>query len=189
MTHDALIESLLFWKGEPMKVARIAEALALGESEVIAALEGLEKKLARRGDNGGNEGARGVVLVRKDDEVMLGTHPDAAGLLESLSKEELSKDLSKAALETLTVVLYKGPLAKSEIDYIRGVNSGFILRNLLVRGLIERISNPERASGYLYRASFDLLEHLGLSKIEDLPEYNALRGKMEEALTKSAPDS
>lgn len=194
MTLDAQIEAVLFWNGEPMKVSKLASIFDISESEIEDALQILEAKLAGgiAGVTVGEEregSGRGVVLVRKDGEVMLGTHPDAGELLEKLAKENLSKDLGKAALETLTTILYKGPLAKSEIDYVRGVNSGFILRNLLVRGLVERVQNEKDSRSFLYRPSFDLLQHLGLSKIEDLPEFDALRGKMEEALSESAPSA
>ncbi len=175
MALESQIEAVLFWNGEAMKVSKLAGIFGVLENEIGDALKTLEEKLSE-------EGGRGIVLVRKDDEVMLGTHPESGELLEKLAKENLSKDLGKAALETLTVVLYKGPLTKSEVDYIRGVNSGFILRSLLVRGLVERVPNEKDTRSYLYRASFDLLQYLGLSKIEDLPEFNALRDKMDEAL-------
>ncbi len=60
-------------------------------------------------------------------------------------------------------------------DYIRGVNSQFILRNLLIRGLIERTDNKVDARIFLYKPSLTLLTYLGISKIEDLPEYDAIR--------------
>ena len=171
---EAQIEAVLFWNGEAMKISKLASIFSVEESEIENAL----KKLEGRPE----ENERGIMLVRKDDEVMLGTHPDAGELLEKLAKENLSKDLGKAALETLTIVLYKGSLTKSEIDYVRGVNSGFILRNLLVRGLVERIQNDKDSRSFLYRASFDLLQHFGLSKIDDLPEFDSLRNKIDEAL-------
>ncbi len=71
----------------------------------------------------------------------------------------------------MTIVLYRGPIARSQIDYIRGVNSTFTLRNLLIRGLIERIPNPKDSRGFLYRPTFDLMNHLGITRIENLPEY------------------
>ena len=76
---------------------------------------------------------RGLSLVRTDDEVMLGTAKEFSGLIEDLAKEELSRDLGKAGLETLSIVLYLGPITRADIDYIRGVNSQFILRALLIR--------------------------------------------------------
>ena len=160
-----------------MKVSKLASIFEVDEDAVQNALQELDAKLT--------DSRRGIVLVRKDDEVTLGTAPEAGELVEKITKEELSKDLGKAALETLTIVLYKGPISKPEVDYIRGVNSGFILRNLLVRGLVERIPSPKSERSFLYRPSFDLLSHLGISRIEDLPEYDTFYEKIEAALEES----
>ena len=97
-------------------------------------------------------------------------------------KDDLAKDLGSASIETLTIVLYKGPIQKAEIDFIRGVNSNFILRNLLTRGLIEKVQNPEDQRSFLYQPTFDLLTHLGLKKSDDLPEYTEFRTKVEESV-------
>ena len=126
-------------------------------------LEGLDESLKNRG----------ITLVRKDDEVMLGTSAEMSALIEKLTKEELMKDLGKAGLETLSIILYKGPVKRSEIDYIRGVNSAFIIRNLLVRGLVERVNDPKDQRGYLYRPTFDFMAFLGVSKIK-ISEYGAV---------------
>ena len=72
------------------------------------------------------------------------------------------------------IIAYKGPLARIEIDYIRGVNSAFVLRNLTMRGLVERIENPKDARSWLYRVSFEFLKYLGLRSIEELPHYMEL---------------
>src|SRR5690606_35907752 len=88
----------------------------------------------------------GIVVVFDGEEVALGTHPEASALVEKLQKEEFSRDLGRAGLETLAIVLYKGPISRREIDHIRGVNSGFILRSLMVRGLIERV-DPSAVPG------------------------------------------
>ncbi|MDE2041410.1 MAG: SMC-Scp complex subunit ScpB, partial [Patescibacteria group bacterium] len=69
-----------------------------------------------------------------------------------------------------------------------GVNSQFILRNLLIRGLVERAENPGDARSFLYRTTLQLLSHLGISKIEDLPEYEAVRKDIE-AFKQSTPES
>ena len=169
---EARIEALLFWKGEPMKIDEAAKAVGANREEMNRALENLSLDQESRG---------GIVLVRKDDEIALGTHPEASAMIEQIAKEDLAKDLGKSALEVLTIILYRGPVGKPEMDYIRGVSCGYALRHLLVRGLAEKIPNPERAGGFLYRASFELLGHLGLSKIEDLPEYDTFRKRMEEA--------
>ncbi len=156
------ISAILFYQAEPTTVKRLAELLKRTEGEVRDALLTLESTLA----------STGLRLVQNDDAVTLGTAPEASALIEAITKEELSKDLSKAALETLAIVLYKGPITRSEIDYIRGVNSTFILRNLLVRGLVEKVENPNDQRSFLYKSTFQLLEYMGIAKIDELPDYH-----------------
>jgi segregation and condensation protein B len=124
--------------------------------------------------------ARGVQVLEKDGEVMLGTHPEASAIIEQLTKEELNRDLGKAGLETLTIVLYKGPITRAELDYIRGVNSSFILRHLTVRGLVDKVVNPADSRSFLYQPSFEVLQHLGITKKEELPDYEAAMTKLAE---------
>jgi segregation and condensation protein B len=157
-----LIEAILFYYAEPLSVGKLAATLKQSEDEVEGALLVLEERLS----------TSGIRLLRNNNMVLLGTAPDAGTLIEAITKDELSKDLSKSALETLAIVLYKGPLTRSEIDYIRGVNSTFILRNLLIRGLVEKVENPEDQRSFLYRSTFALLEYMGITNKEELPEYN-----------------
>ena len=161
MTLEGKIEAVLFYKGEPVSRAFLAKQLGEPPESIGVALESLAKSLIHRG----------VTLLIKDDEVELRTAAAASILLEKMRKEELERDLSKASLETLSIILYRGPITRADIDFIRGVNSTFILRSLLVRGLIERIIDPSDERKFLYRATFDLLGNLGLSKLQDLPEY------------------
>ena len=165
MDLDTKIEAILFWKGEPISLKWLAFWLGVNEKEIKEALDVLEKKLAERG----------VALLRKDDEVALGTSPELSELMETLAKEELSGELSKASLETLTIILYRGPVGKQEIDYIRGVNSGYTLRSLLIRGLAERLENPSDRRTYLYKPTFELLSYMGIKRLEDLPDYQAVK--------------
>lgn len=165
MDLEAKIEAILFWKGEPVSLKRLAFWLNETKEAVAKALDVLEKKLAERG----------VALLRKDDEVALGTAPALGELMGTLAKEELAGELSKASLETLTIVLYRGPVGKQEIDYIRGVNSGYTLRSLLIRGLAERLENPSDRRTYLYKPTFELLSYMGIKRLEDLPDYQAVR--------------
>ncbi len=169
LTTDAQIEGILFWKGEPVRIKKLCQILDASESDVVSSLEILKQKLE----------ARGLILVFKDDEVMLGTALPISSVIENLTKEELVKDLGKAGLETLSIILYKGPISRAEIDYIRGVQSNFIIRNLLVRGLIEKITKPDDQRIFLYRVTFEMLSYLGLSKIEDAPEYEKVKKEFE----------
>jgi segregation and condensation protein B len=183
MNLESKLEAALFWKGEPWTKKKLAAALECTAEELDAALASLETALSGRGlrvVRGGNGSG---------DEVELRTASEVSPMIEKLTKEELYRDLGKAGLETLTIVLYKGPIKRSEIDYIRGVNSSFILRNLLVRGLVERVAEKEgkdaeknpagSGRGFSYRATIALLSHLGVAKIEDLPEYAQVKAELE----------
>ena len=165
------IEAVLFYKAEPLSVKRLAQILKKDEAEIKNALNELREELKTRG--------RGLALVEWEDEVTLGTSKDISTLIETLAKEELVKDLGKAGLETLSIILYQGPISRAEVDYIRGVNSNFILRNLLIRGLIERVDNPKDLRSFLYKPTLELISYLGISKITDLPDYEAVRQDIE----------
>jgi len=158
---SALIEAILFYKAEPVKISRLAEILSLSEAEIGEALEALKSDLTNRG----------LEIIEKDREIILATTAEVSEVIDKITKEELAQDLGKAALETLAIVAYRGEVSRAEIDYIRGVNSSFILRNLMIRGLLERIPNPHDSRGYLYRPTFDFLAHLGLTSAEQLPDF------------------
>ena len=169
MDLDKKIEAILFWKGEPMKLKKLADMFSVSEDDIKFAINTIKENLQDRG----------VSLIEKEDEVMLATSSEFSSIIEDLTKEELNKDLGKASLETLSIILYQGPIKRSEIDYIRGVNSQFILRNLLVRGLIEKITDPKDARAFVYKPSFELLAYLGVKSIEELPEYESVRKDIE----------
>src|SRR3989338_9602838 len=127
MELEKKLEAILFWKGEPMSRKKLAEILKVGPSDISELNEAIEKLKE-------NLNGRGIVLLEKENEISLGTMPELSSLIEDLQKEELNKDLSKASLETLSIILYKNGANRAEIDYIRGVNSSFTLRALSVRG-------------------------------------------------------
>lgn len=169
MSLDAQIEALLFWKAEAISVKRLADILNVSVEQIREALTLLQEKLQ----------GRGLTLIFWEDEVTLSTSKEVSGIIEKLTKEELVRDLGKAGLETISIILYQNPVSRAEIDYIRGVNSNFILRNLLVRGLIEKVPNPNDQRSFLYKPTFEFLSHLGVSRIEDVPEYEKVRSEIE----------
>jgi len=180
MELDKQIEAVLFWRGEPVTVPELCRTLKQTSGEVKKALQTLTEKLS----------GRGVALVQAGNEVSLATASEAHELIERLRTDELSRDLSRAALETLSIVLYKGEVRRRDIDYIRGVNSGAIVRSLLIRGLIERTQNADGAlpahdaqAGrmFFYRPTVELLSLLGVKRTEDLPEHAAIRAELEAA--------
>jgi segregation and condensation protein B len=167
MNIESQLEALLFWKGEPISKKKVLSALDIKPAELEEAIKNLETSLSNR-------------IMITDDEIELRTAPEVGKLIEKLTKDELMRDLGKAGLETLSIILYKSPVKRSEIDYIRGVNSSFIIRNLLIRGLIDRVSEKEATGrGYSYKPTMDLLAHLGIAKIEDLPEYSKVKEELE----------
>jgi segregation and condensation protein B len=115
-----------------------------------------------------------LALLFENSQVVMATKPEHAAYIEALTKSTLAESLSKAALEVLSIIAYRSPVTRSEVDAIRGVNCSFTLRNLLLRGLIEREGNPDDSRGYIYRPAFRFLEVLGLSKAADLPDFEAL---------------
>lgn len=169
MTLDSQIESILFWKGEPTSIKKLGQILDKSEDEIRVGISELADKL--RG--------RGLELIQKDDAIMLGAQRAMGPVIEKLIKEDLSKDLGKAGLETLSIILYRGPVTRRDIDYIRGVNSQFILRNLLVRGLVDKNQSSSDQRAYIYTPTFQLLSYLGAGSADDLPEYLDVRKELE----------
>ncbi len=169
LSLSAKIEAILFYKAEPLPLRRLCQILKKDEDEIKSALKGLDHDLEERG----------LTLIEWENEYTLGTSKELSDIIETLTKEELVKDLGKAGLETLSIILYEGPLSRSEIDYIRGVNSQFILRNLLIRGLIERVENPKDQRSFLYKPTLELISYLGLSKITELPDYDNVKRDIE----------
>lgn len=173
MTKDIekQLEAVLFWKGEPLSYKKLAEILKVPENEIKDAVFNLKNNLA----------GRGVALIENGGEVALATAPEFSKLIENLQKEELNKDLSRASLETLSIILYKGGASRAEIDYIRGVNSSFTLRALSVRGLVDKTADERDSRRYIYKPSFDTLSYLGVRSLEELPEWQEVKGSLESA--------
>ncbi|MFA6897259.1 MAG: SMC-Scp complex subunit ScpB [Patescibacteria group bacterium] len=161
------LESLLFVSGEPMSFGKLGKIL--GEKENV--LKEVAEELAM--DCKSRKG--GVRVIVGDGKAQMVTAGENADVVEKLLKIDIEGDLSRSALETISIVAYRGPLSRAEIEEIRGVNTSFTLRQLAIRGLVEKIDNPNDARAYLYKISFDFLRHLGMERIEDLPRYQELR--------------
>ncbi len=172
MNLEQKIEAVLFYKNEPLEIKELSKLLEKGNNEIKEALQNLAKSLENRG----------VCLVMTDSEVSLATAPETKDLIEQIAKDEMSREIGKAGLETVAIILYNGPISRREIDYIRGVNSSYILRNLCIRGLIEKKQNAKDQRIFQYRSSLNLLTHLGIKTIEELPEFDMFRKKINESI-------
>lgn len=161
----AVLESILFVAPRPLPLKRIAELVGVTPEETDAHLQTLARAYERDG--------RGLRILRNRQDVQLVTAPEASDAVRRFLKEEQTGELTRAALETLTIVAYRGPVTKSELDTIRGVNCTLILRSLLIRGLIEPVAkdgDPQQR----YAITADFLRHLGLTAADQLPEYATL---------------
>ncbi len=170
---DKAIEAILFWRGEPLTLPELCRALKAPSRAVKEALTELGERL--RG--------RGLALVAAGESFALATAPEAHELIERLRKEERSRDLGRAALETLSIVLYKGEVARRDIEHVRGVNSTAILRSLLIRGLLERKQSETDERMFLYRPTVELMALLGIARAEELPEFAVVRAELEAVKT------
>lgn len=177
MNLESQIEAILYWKGEVLTIKELSKIFGKTEQEIIDALAELDLSLKNRG----------IRLINNGDKVALGTAPEVGKLIEALTKEEITKDLGKAGLETLSIILYRGPITRKEIDYIRGVNSAFIIRNLSIRGLVEKISDPKNLRSFLYKPTIDLFALLGIENLEKLPEYFNIKKEIEDFQNKKEP--
>lgn len=162
-----ILESLLLISGEPLSYARLAKIAGAEESQVREAAALLVEKYTK-------DEERGIMVIANNNQLLLATKPENAGYIEALTKNALQENLSKAGLEVLSIIAYRSPITKAEIEAIRGVNCSFTVRNLLLRDLIEREGNPEDSRGYIYRPSFRFLETLGIGSVADLPDYATL---------------
>jgi segregation and condensation protein B len=161
MTLAQSIVAILFFRGEPVPLQDLATELQVDIGtiqELLASVHALVEPT-------------GLAIIETDSTIELRTGVAASALIERIRKDELSKDLGKAALETLSILLYKGPSTRAEVDYIRGVNSTAILRNLMIRGLIDKEQHPSDQRSFVYKPTVDLLAHMGISRLQDLPSY------------------
>lgn len=162
------IEALLFTEGGALPHKKLKQLLDVDDAPLEQGLTELSKRRA----------GSGLALVRTDTEVALTVAPAAAETIEKAFEREIGREIGDAGLEVLAIILYRGPSTRSQIDYIRGVNTSSTIRSLAARGLVERIPNPSDAREYLYRATTDLVAYLGVSEGRELPDYAKITGEL-----------
>lgn len=161
------LEALLFYFGDPVKKKELAAICEASASEVDDALSDLMNNLS----------SRGITLIVHEDTAQLVTDPAFNELIQQVATEKTNTDLTDAQSEALSVVAYLAPVEKMTIDFVRGVNSRVVLRNLTARGLVQKKS--EEASA-VYNLTMDAMTHLGISSPEELPDYSTTREQLEE---------
>ncbi|MFH0819602.1 MAG: SMC-Scp complex subunit ScpB [bacterium] len=171
------IESLLFVAAKQLSLRKIVELTESSKGEVKKVLQELMKQYQQE--------KKGVQIVKNLFSYQMTTAAENGKLIKKFLKDEISGELTQPSLEALTIIAYRGPITKIEIEKIRGVNCSLILRNLMMRGLVEahdgkNLKKEEAESNYLnsetyYNLTFDFLRYLGLSETSDLPDYEKLR--------------
>lgn len=164
--HKKSIEALLFLSEEPINADRLAGVLSVTTEEVDELTRELKTELANA--------KRGLQIFEVAGGYQMGTLPELAPILERAFNEDVSSNLSTAALEALAIIAYKQPVTRIEIESIRGVRCEHILENLLKRKLI-KISGRREGPGrpLLYNTTPDFLKYFGLMELSDLPPLEA----------------
>ena len=165
MSNKSKIESILFVASKSLPTKKIAAVLKINDKEALELLKDLQLKY--------NNHDSGIAILQNGNEWQMVASADNKEASENFLKSEVSGELTRPQLETLTVVSYCGPITKPELEQIRGVNCGLILRNLMLRGLVKE--NEDNANLLpTYQVTMDYLRHLGLSSLEELPNYSEL---------------
>jgi segregation and condensation protein B len=165
MSIKSQLESILFVAIKPMSPKDLVNLVGVKIDEVKEALEELVTDY--------KESGRGLALISNNGQYQLTTAAENSSLVKDYLKDEMNGELSQPSLEALTIIAYRGPISKLELDRIRGVNCSLIIRNLLLRGLIEEKFNKTKNENY-YTVSNDFIRFLGLNSLTDLPEYEKL---------------
>lgn len=156
-----IVEAILLLADEPVPASQMGEVLEVPRADVEAVLRDLADEYAR--DD------RGFVLRESAPGWRLYTDPDCAPWLERFVTGHRHARLSGASLEVLAIVAYKGPISRSEISEIRGVDSDGVVKTLLQRGLIEGSGPGGPGAANLFEVSDEFLERMGLRSVDDLP--------------------
>ena len=180
--YTSIIESLIFAADDPIKPAEIVKAIkeidgddvSITSIDVETSVNLLNEKY--------NEQGTAFRILRISNGLTFATMPEYAKYIGFLSSEKSKRRLSQAALETLSIIAYKQPITKPELEMIRGVNSDYIINSLLeknlvtIRGRAETIGRP-----LLYGTTEEFLKYFGLNKISDLPKPREIEEIMKDA--------
>jgi segregation and condensation protein B len=164
------IESVLFVSTKPLAIKDLTKLLKKGgvktdKKEIQATIDELVSEY--------NVESRGIHIVNVDDKYQMVSSPDNKELVEKMMKLERTGDLTQPSLETLTIIAYRGPVSKVELEQIRGVNCSLILRNLMIRGLVE-MSADQNNGQEMYNVTPEFMKYLGINTVDELPDYAKL---------------
>jgi len=168
MENDVLagiVEAILFVAGEPMPIDDLAHALNLTAIEMTALIDELRAQCECS--------HRGLRINRHGNTVQISVKPQYAPYVERVLQPAQKQSLSQAALETLSIIAYRQPVTKAEIEMIRGVKCDYSVQSLTNKGLIGTVGRREAVGRpILYGTTEMFLQHFGIESMEDLPRLN-----------------
>lgn len=177
MLNDELVKkvsAILFLYNEPIILQKLKAFLDdenISEENILEAIKSLELKLSQIG----------LTIIKNESknenksEYSIVINSELNEIAKKIRTDELEGELTPASLQVLTICAYLGSSTKNEISFIRGIQSSQSIRSLSVRGLLKR-------DGEKYSLSTEALQMLGISKIEDLPEYEKIKTDFSERL-------
>lgn len=174
----SVLESILFTASKPLSIPELSKLL---EQESFKIQNALDELVAERKTSG-------VVILESNGSYQMATNSENTSIVKNFLNQDLREKLTDATLEVLAIIAYRQPISKAEIEAIRGVNSQYSIRHLLMRGLIEKISNPNDARSLYYQTTTEFLQHLGLVSTKDLPEFEKLVGEVKLPETVQLPE-
>ncbi len=166
----ALCEALLFVAAAPTAAADLAKAIGVDAEAIDDALAHLDATLREAGS--------GLRLLRHGDRYALTSAPAAARVVARFLGLNRTERLSAAALETLAIIAYRGPVTRGEIEAIRGVDSSGVVQTLLARELVEAVGRRNTVGSPIeYAVTPTFLRHFGLASLNDLPPLGEVQGR------------
>ncbi len=161
----SIIESLLFAWGEPLSLNEISNILNIKNTEAIQIITEMVEEYKA-------DEKRGILLQQFGDTYQLTTKKENFDYIQNLMQEvTINRSLSNASLETLSIIAYKQPVTRVEIDIIRGVKSSHIVKSLFEKGLIKEVGKLDKpGKPTLYATTSEFLKHFGLKTLEELPK-------------------
>ena len=155
------LENILFAAGDAMEISQIAQYFELDIEELTSAID---EEIIKR------ENEHGLMIKKFDDKVQLCTRPEFGEDIYGLLGKKSNEELTKAMLETLSIIAYKQPVTRQEVEELRGVNSSYIINSLLAKKLIKEAGRKQvLGRPILYRTDEEFLRHFGIENLEELP--------------------
>jgi segregation and condensation protein B len=164
---EVLLETILFVSPSALSASQLANLLHKKPKEIETALNSL--------DNYYKTG-RGLRLQNNHGKYQITTSPEFSPLIQSVIGLDETATLSQAALEALSIIAYRQPITRPEVDEIRGVNSDGVIRNLMNKGLIHEVGRGDGVGRpILYGTTAEFLQYFGLLSLGDLPKFEVLQ--------------